>query len=108
MIDGTPKFTSLAIKEISADIGVNNLTLVAKAGFVNRSNGVTHGWTRAEGAVWSDETKQKLLELKEAMEKDLATLHFQEFSPGTQPLERSSVEPGGLMEHLRADEADQV
>ena len=108
MIDGTPKFTSLAIKEISADIGVNQLQLVAKAGFVNRENGATHGWTKAEGSVWSRETIEKLLEPKALMEMDMATLHFHDASvPGTQRPERPTAEPGGLMEHL-GSEADQA
>jgi hypothetical protein len=110
MIDGTPKFSSLALKEITADISANNIALVGKAGFVNRTNGATHGWTKAEGSVWSRATIEKLLELKELMEKDLATLHFQEFSTGTQPVERQPVDPGGLMEHLGnlGSEADQA
>lgn len=111
MIHGTPKFNALAIKEISADIGVNNLTLVAKAGFVDTATGATHGWTRAEGALWSRETREKLIELKDLMERDMATLHLHEFtSQGTQQTVRPPVEPGGLMEHLGnlGSEADQA
>jgi hypothetical protein len=104
-ISGTPKFSALDLKEMSAEISGTSIALSGKAAFVNPSNNATHGWTKAEGSVWSKETIEALLELRAQMEKDLARLHFEGqsvASDGSRPLEL-----GGLGEHLGQD-ADQV
>jgi len=77
MINGSPKFDGLAIGNIEADFTKQTIQLKAVAGFVNTTTGDTHGWTRGEGGVWSTDTLQRLKELREAMERDLANLHFE-------------------------------
>lgn len=77
MINGSPKFDGLAIGSIEVDFTKQTIQLKAVAGFINTATGDTHGWTRGEGGIWSTETLQKLQELREAMEKDLARLHFE-------------------------------
>lgn len=105
-IDGTPKFGTIAVKEITADITASTLTLSCKAAFVDRTSGSTHGWTWGEGGIWSQETKDRLRALQESMENDLARLHFQE--GGEMQVTRHSAQPqlGGIAEHL--EDADQA
>lgn len=106
-IDGTPKFSTLSVAEISVDFKGNNVSLTCKVGFVNRETNVTHGWTRGEGAIWSKETIARLDELRAAMEIDLAARHFHEYSTvgGSTPTP-PPVHIGGIGEHL--SEADQA
>ena len=108
-IDGTPKFTTLEVREIAAEITVNTVTLTGKAGFRDKNTGATHAWTKGEGAIWSKETMEQLQTLRGYMEADLARLHFSDapgsFSGGGAGF--PSVEPRGLMEHL-VEEADQA
>jgi hypothetical protein len=107
-ITGTPKFTGLALREIAAEFAAGgNQTLAGKAAFVDQSTGVSHGWTKNEGAAWSRETIDRLYALRDSMEADMAALHFNGY---TQSVTASSVRPtaelGGLGEHL--EEADQA
>jgi len=104
-IDGTPKFASLVVAEITAEIKGSSKTLTAKAAFVDRATNHTHGWTKGEGAIWSPETIQALEALQESMERDLASLHFLGHSAPTAST-TPSRELGGLGEHLA--EADQA
>ena len=108
-IDGTPKFTTLEVREISAVVTANSVTLTGKAGFRDVKTGAMHAWTRGEGAIWSKETLEQLQTLRGYMESDLARLHFSD-APGSVVVDGAtfSSEPRGLMEHLGADEADQA
>jgi hypothetical protein len=110
MIDGTPKFNSLAIRELAAEFNqMGQIKLTGKAAFVNQQGGTTHGWTRGEGAIWSQETIQRLQQLRESMEMDMGGLHFVGVNPSTFTAERPLAElggPGGLGEHL--DDSDQI
>ena len=107
-IDGTPKFTTLEVREISAEITTNSVTLSGKAGFRDKNTGATHAWTKGEGAIWSKETLEQLQTLRGFMEADLARLHFSD-APGSvvAGATYSPAEPRGLMEHL-VEEADQA
>lgn len=105
-VDGTPKFGTIAVKEITADITQNNTTLTAKAAFVDRTTGNTHGWTQGGGAVWSRETVEILHALQASMEQDLARLHFQEGGTVVTGQRAPTQMLGGIGEHL--EEADQA
>ena len=74
MIRGTAKFDALAIGELTVNFLGPTTKVVAKAAFVASETGHTHGWTTNES--WSPETIQKLRELRQAMEMDLAKIHF--------------------------------
>ena len=76
MIAGTPKFDGITLGEFTASfLGPPGAThLEAKSAFVSTSTGHTHGWTKTTS--WSPETLAKLAELKEAMERDVAKVHF--------------------------------
>ncbi len=102
---GTPKFSTLVVREISAEITGMDIKLTGKAAFGDANSNTTYGWTKGEG-VWSKETLQQLLALQAMMEQDLARLHFTDAeSPGTARNQPLRV-PSGIAEHL--DEADQV
>lgn len=101
-VDGTPKFGTIAVKEITADITQTNVALSCKAAFVNRATGATHGWTQGTGAVWSKETMDRLLALQESMESDLARIHFEGVETPTR--QNVQLQIGGIAEHL--DDAD--
>lgn len=94
---GTPIFDALAVTVIE----INRLkkTLVADAAFVNTKTGATHGWTKGEGTIWSEETKAAAAALEACVERDMARQHF-----GSLPTELGSTVPGqpaqGLGEHL--------
>lgn len=97
-IDGTPKFQTLAVAELTAELKGSSVTLTAKAAFVDRASGLTHGWTKGEGAIWSQETIARLGALRESMERDLAGLHFN--GPALPEQQAEQRELGGLGEHL--------
>jgi len=111
MRKGTLKPNALAIASLEADF-INPPTgkMTAKAAFVNLETGATHGWTTHQ--TWSPSTIQKLRELKDAMEADMAAAHFLEAGieePGgiTMPATSSRVvSPGGLGEHLDSQGED--
>lgn len=105
-IDGTPKFTTLAVAEVAADFKGTSVTLSCKVAFGNRETGATHAWTKGEGAIWSKETIARLEELRAAMEQDLAARHFQEFTVVNGGRAPSPTHIGGIGEHL--SEADQA
>lgn len=105
-IDGTPKFSTLVIKEISAEINGMSVVLSGKAAFVDRNNNATHGWTKGEGAIWSKETLEQLMALQQLMEVDLARLHFSVAGGGVPGREPAPAYVGGIGEHL--EEADQA
>ncbi len=94
---GTPVFDALVLARVEIDMLKRSLT--AQAAFVDTKTGATHGWTKGEGAIWSEETKSAAAVLAASMERDLAKLHF-----GTQPSEvalpTSGPAASGLGEHL--------
>lgn len=107
-VDGTPKFTSLSVKEVTVSFSTTNVALTGKAAFVDRNTNMTHGWTNGEGAIWSRETIEAVLLLQQSMENDLARLHFVEGGGGRASVSGKPLQipTGGLGEHL--EEADQV
>lgn len=106
-IDGTPKFSTLAVKEITAEINGMSVVLTGKAAFVDRNTNATHGWTKGEGAIWSEETKAQLLVLQQLMEEDLARLHFSDsYAADSGRPQMRTAAPSGIGEHL--EEADQA
>lgn len=109
MIKGAPKFNGIAIGTMSVNANGNQLHLEATAGFVDSRTGETHGWTRAEGRVWSKATMLKLRELMNFMEEDLAKIHFGEArvaSAGTKS--STGIDVVGLSEHLSSDGVQSV
>jgi hypothetical protein len=102
MIKGKPKFDVIAMGEIKADFTKRDTVLKAVAAFAHSETGLTHGWTRGEGQVWSEVTMKKLQSLKESMEKDLAERHLDGFtvsaSGGKPGLNLEATEPGGIGE----------
>jgi hypothetical protein len=107
MIKGIPRFDGIAIGQLSANFNRETLHLEATAGFVDSKTGETHGWTKGDGRMWSKETMQKLLELREAMESDFSRLHFSMTgSEYVGPVH--SKAPSGIGEHLATADAPSV
>jgi hypothetical protein len=106
MITGQPKFTGLVIGEVTIDKMSPTVKIKAKAAFVDVATGATYGWTTAEGALWSKETREKLAELLLSMESDIANVHFESGgTPEGSPIETVTKGPpaGGLGEHIGTD-----
>lgn len=100
MIRGTPKFDGLAVGEFTANFLSPTIRLHAKAAFIDTKSGATCGWT--EGTNWSPDTLAKVQELRLAVERDLAMMHFS--GGGEQPMAVSTPAlTQGLGEHLGAD-----
>ena len=99
MVTGTPKFNGLTIATMTADFTNPTVKLECQAAFVSSSTGRTHGWSI--GQSWSRETIQKLGELRDLMERDLAHLHFSD-GDYTNPTTSATgvTAPGGIGEHL--------
>jgi len=72
----TVKFDAIRIGELSVNFMTPPVSLSAKAAFVCTKTGATHGWTH--GGNWSKETIEKLHALRESMENDLASTHFED------------------------------
>jgi hypothetical protein len=108
MINGTPKFSALAVGEFTVNLLGTAPKMEAKAAFVNPRTGATHGWTT--GNVWSPATVAKMRELVELMELDLSQQHFDggdTVTGVTDPTVKPGLGGGGLGEHLGSD-GDQV
>ena len=109
MIEGTPKFNALVIGKIEADFrGQDNpIKLEATAAFVNTNTGNTHAWTDPRvPAPWSDNTLEKLNELRRLMEMDLAQLHLASAVTTTGPTKTGDglhLQSGGIAEHVGTD-----
>jgi hypothetical protein len=103
MIKGEMKFDAISIGKLSADFLKETLHLEATAAFADSSTGETHGWTKGDGRVWSKETMQALVVLRESMERDLAKLHF---SDGAGTSTAAASEPSGIGERLGSAAVD--
>lgn len=109
MIEGAPKFGGLAVGEFTCSLLGATVQLKAKAAFVDKRTGQTHGWTEGSGNLWSTATLQKMRELVELMEADLARVHFDNAATAptavaTDPTASPGLS-GGIGEHLKGDGA---
>lgn len=101
----TVKFDGIRVAEITVSLLEAPAVISAKAAFVNTKTGTTHGWTTCKS--WSKETVEKLKELRDAMERDLAATHFEDGAITSSPTTASGgVRDAfqGLGEHLGAAE----
>ena len=95
-VQGNPKFDAIALIEIEAINFVQSAdVLVGHAAFVDTKTGVTYGRTRC--ARWSQETLRKVVELREAMEQDIAATVFEIEAQAPQP--QLGGAPAGIGEH---------
>lgn len=105
-VKGTPKFDAVALMEIDAiKFTSEDKALVAHGAFIDSKRGATYGRTTCRR--WSPRTLEKLEELRQSMEQDMAELVF-ELEPhdaSTAPILLSDSNTG-IGEHAR--EADQV
>ena len=106
MIKGQPVFDGLAVMEFSADFTRETVHLEAKAAFVQTADvgdhkgGATHGSTTCNR--WSEATMKKLVELREALEQDMAQRHFK--IGASAPVGIDPDELGGINENLDDEE----
>lgn len=96
------KFNAIRVAEITLNVAEATSSITAKAAFVNTTTGQTHGWTT--GRSWSEETLQKVRELREAMERDLERLHFEDGASSPTTTSGGGLRDGfkGLGEELGA------
>jgi hypothetical protein len=102
------KFDHVAVGSFTADFFAGpSPVMKAKAAFADSKTGCTYGWTSNE--TWSPHTLEKLRELRQSMEEDLAVIHFED--GGTAQVARTLEVPkaapvhngeGGIGEHATA------
>lgn len=90
------KFNAVSVGEISVNFIEQPSKVLVKGAFINTENGQTHGWTTC--SQWSPDTVEKLRELRMLMERDMAELHFADFSSAV--VGHSSTTGGGLINAL--------
>jgi hypothetical protein len=108
MITGQPKFDTLAVYTLEASLVGPTISLKCKLGFVNSKDGLTHGWSTGEGAIWSKATMDALSALREAMERDLAALHMHGMSDVGGAVVTTGPGLRGLGEHVVGDGGDRT
>ncbi len=91
----TVKFNAVRVAEITITVIETPSVISAKAAFVNTETGNTHGWTTCKS--WSADTLEKLRELREFMERDIAAIHFTDgaIGPG------ATTSGGGIRETFK-------
>lgn len=100
---GTPKFDLLIISDIRVEYkGGTDSTLAATAHYASSVTGQTHGWTRSQSG-WSAETLNKLAELRESMENDIAARDFDGGSASSPQKQEAGLSLGGIGEHVGTD-----
>lgn len=98
MKKGTLKADGIVVGELNVSFLGPALTFEAKIAFVNSKTGATHGWTQHK--QWSKTTLQKLEQLREAMDEDVAAAHLEEFSTVREGTTSIPLPDAGLGEHL--------
>ncbi len=71
MIRGTIKADGLAVMRVEIDLAANPSKVKVVAAFINETLGNSVGFTESAGP-WSPETLQKIRDLRDAFESDLA------------------------------------
>jgi len=106
MITGSPVFDGMVVFTIAVDFTKPNVSLSARAAFVNTATGQTHGWTDGDGGMWSAGTMRKLADLRSALESDLGAKHLGGGGSMEQDRKASpdafSSPPDGIGERLEA------
>ncbi len=97
MIKGDPKIDALTCGEITINLMASPKALHVKAAFVNSETGATHGWTT--GSAWSEVVWTRVTELCEALEDELAKLHFSSHEAAS-----TAALAGGIGEDLESPE----
>ncbi len=72
MAKGTLVADELKVARIDVDRLANPEKVHVTAALIDNSTGRTTAWTTGDASMWSRETMQKLKELYEAMEEDMA------------------------------------
>ena len=98
---GTLNSDGLTVAQITIDLLQNPAKVHALAALTNSKTGQTLAWAQGDGGVWSTDTMEKLRELREAMEEDLARALFAEHSSvNTRPNTKGVKIETGLGEHV--------
>ncbi len=106
-VKGTLKADALTIARITLDFLQNPIKTHALAGLVDSRTGDTFGWTEVDGGAWSPETRTKIQELRESMERDIAKRVFTSAGIDESNGKGMRVE-GGLGEHLGTEDATSI
>jgi hypothetical protein len=96
------KMTELRLSQLVVDTTKQTIEITATAAIVDPKSGVA-AWHKCSGNVWGAETQQKLQELFEAMELDIARVVMDGFDnqDGTRSPRTSSA---GIGEHVGGGE----
>lgn len=101
-VRGTPRPCALVVARIEADFLKSPSRVTALGALVDEKTGTTTAYVNGGPGTWSTETLEKLNELREAMERDLAGRVFEDVhaSSSTYAGRPGLQQPSGLAEHL--------
>lgn len=108
-VRGTVKMSELRLVQLTVDSTSQNLQVSAMAALVDPATN-TAAWVKCNGNVWGKETMEKLGELMEAMEQDMARTVMDDVDTpnGVTGAPQRAQQPAGLGEHLNGDDIPQV
>lgn len=101
------KFDRIALMELTVKLSSVTGDMVATGAFVNSQTGQTHGSTTGRG-VWTAETVQALVRLRECIEADMERVHFVDGVLSSDSPLATTKGVGGLGEFLKKDDKDGV
>ena len=99
MIQGTPLCNGLVVHSLALQL--SPVTIKPLAVFVNTRTGQSHGTTTLTPPQWSADTLAAVETLRQAIERDLSTIHFTD-SGSCQPLSAESHE-GSIADFFDVD-----
>jgi hypothetical protein len=102
MIKGTLDTDEMRVVRITADFLLNPLKVDVMFGFTNTRTGRTPAFANATSGVWSPATMEKLKELCESMEADMARVVLSGGASSATMSPKSGYAEGGLGEHVGA------
>jgi len=100
-VKGVLKADQLTVGKIVIDwMKQRGIQIEVLAGLTDTESGTTRGWVDGTGIVWSENTREALNNLREALENDIAQEHFQGGGSSGALSSGLSIPSGGLGEHI--------
>jgi len=99
--------TELRLGQLSVDTTKHTVEITAVAAILDPKTGVA-AWYRCGGSVWGKETQQKLRELIEAMEHDMARQVMEGYENLDGTTSPRPAQAAGIGEHVSEDDPPQM